>query len=209
MPKNDPSTPEFWNTRYASGQTPWDFGGVPINLQQFLRPKSKSASPTTGNRVLIPGCGSGYEVKAFAEAGYDVTAIDLAPAAVERARQFVGPVLADRILLADFFRHDFAAHPFDLIYERTFLCAILPNRREAYRDRIAQLLKYRGILLGYFYYQKPVLAEGPPFGFAWGTADELFSRYFLLGRDVPVNDSLPIFAGRERWQEWHRTSFAD
>lgn len=202
MNASHPSHPEFWNSRYVSGQTPWDFGGTPADLLLFLK-RNKN-----GGRVLIPGCGSGYEIKAFAEAGYEVTALDIAPAAVERARKFVGPALAKSIFTGDFFQYDFGDAQFDFIYERTFVCAIMPDRREAYRNRAAALLKYRGSLLGYFYYQAPVLEDGPPFGFAWGSADELLARYFLLGKDMAVTDSLPVFAGRERWQEWHRTSFS-
>lgn len=209
MDQAHPGHPEFWNSRYQSGQTPWDFGGVPANLQKFLGRKPKGSSPVTRRHVLIPGCGSGHEIKAFAEAGYDVTALDLSATAVVQARKLAGPALARHIFTGDFFQYDFPAAAFDLIYERTFLCSLLPDRRTAYRDRVAQLLKYRGTLLGYFYYQKTVLADGPPFGFAWGTADELFAHYFLLGRDRPVSDSLPLFAGRERWQEWHRTSFCE
>lgn len=202
MDETHPSHHDFWNSRFRSGKIPWDFGGVPAGLKAYLKRHPK------GGRVLIPGCGSGYEAKAFAEAGYDVTALDIASVAVERARKFVGPALAKHIFTGDFFKYDFAATSFDVIYERTFICALLPERREAYRDRVATLLKYRGGLIGYFYYQKPVLEEGPPFGFAWGAADELFARHFLLGKDEPVSDSLPVFAGRERWQEWHRTSFS-
>ena len=178
MDSSHPSHPDFWNSRYLSGQTPWDFGGVPANLKAYLRIHPK------GGRVLIPGCGSGYEIKAFADAGYDVTAIDLAPAAVERARHLAGPAFTGK-----------------------FLCALLPDRREAYRDRVAALLKPRGMLIGYFYYATPDLAAGPPFGFAWATADELFARYFLLLKDLPVADSLPVFQGRERWQEQSRTPY--
>ena len=198
-----PSQPEYWNTRYLKDNTPWDFGGVPADLKTFLKKKGKGA------KVLIPGCGSGYEIKAFAEAGYDVTAIDFAPFAVERARRMVGPALAPRVLQADFFQHDFPSGAFDVVYERSFICSIPPELRQAYRDRMAQLLKYRGLLLGYYYYNKPIVTEGPPYGFAWGTADELFSRYFLLVKDEPVNDSLPLFVGRERWQERRRTSHQD
>ncbi|MDB6114308.1 MAG: tpm [Lacunisphaera sp.] len=202
MDETSPSHPQYWTKRYESGATPWDFGGVPAELAAYLKRHPK------GGRVFIPGCGSGYEVKAFADAGYDVTAMDFSPAAVERARKVVGPALARNILLGDFFHYQFTARDFDVIYERTFICSFHPDRRETYRDQVASLLKYRGSLLGFFYYQTPVIADGPPFGFAWGTADELFSRYFLLVKDTPVADSLPIFAGRERWQEWHRTSYA-
>ena len=49
--------------RYAAGKTPWDFGGVPSALKSFLERSS------VRGRVLIPGCGSGYEVQAFHAAG--------------------------------------------------------------------------------------------------------------------------------------------
>lgn len=41
-----------------------------------------------GGRVSIPGCGSAYEARTFAEKGYDVVAIDFSPAAVERQEAF-------------------------------------------------------------------------------------------------------------------------
>ncbi|MDB6170380.1 MAG: tpm [Verrucomicrobia bacterium] len=196
---DDPNQPEFWNSRYEKGETPWDFGGAPAALKAFLKAKPK------GGRVLIPGCGAGHEIGLFAAAGYDVTAIDFAPAAVARARQAAGPALADRVLQGDFFQHEFAPASFDLIYERTFLCALVPGRRTAYRDRVAQLLKHGAALVGFFYYQNTV--TGPPFGFAWSESDELFGRHFLLTKDIPVKDSVGVFAGRERWQEQRRTAF--
>jgi SAM-dependent methyltransferase len=191
----------FWDSRYKTGQTPWNFGGVPADLKEYLKRYPK------GGRVLIPGCGWGYEIQAFADAGYDVTAIDFSPAAVERARKLVNPELAQRILVADFFKHNFGNTPFDVVYERTFLCSLVPEQRAAYRDRMTRLLKYSGALIGYFYYQNTDPKDGPPFGLAWGEADELFARHFLLMKDIPVNDSLPIFATRERWQERRRTSY--
>ncbi len=195
-----PSSPDFWNIRYKTGQTPWDFGGVPAELKDYLK-----RNPN-GGRVLIPGCGWGYEIQAFADAGYDVTAIDLSSSAIERAHKLVNPALARRIVVGDFFKYHFTHSTFDVVYERTFLCSILPGRREAYRDRLTRMLKYGGSLIGYFYYQKIEPNAGPPFGLAWGEADELFSRHFLLTKDVLVTDSLPLFAGRERWQERRRTS---
>src|SRR5881628_3235649 len=92
----DSTHPDFWTSRYATGKTPWDFGGVPAAVKSFL---SRSSGP---GRVLIPGCGSGYEVQPFHDAGYDVTAIDFSPAAVARARRVLGD-LAKRVMLGNFF----------------------------------------------------------------------------------------------------------
>jgi len=196
-----PSKPEFWNSRYLQDKTPWELEEIPADVRTFLK------KPGKGAKVLIPGCGSGHEIMAFADAGYEVTAIDFAPFAVERARRMVGSDLAANILLGDFFEHDFPGSHFDVVYERAFICSLTPDRRPAYRDRMAQLLKYRGLLIGYYYYNQPDPADDPPYGFAWGTADDLFAQYFILVKDTPVNDSLPLFAGRERWQERRRTSY--
>ncbi len=56
--------------------------------------------------MLIPGCGADYEVRAFHEAGDHVTAIDFSPAAVEQAKKQLGG-LGERVILGDFFVHDF------------------------------------------------------------------------------------------------------
>ena len=98
-----PNQPEYWNARYLKDNTPWDFSGVPADLKNFLQRKGKGA------KVLIPGCGSGYEVKVFAEAGYDVTAIDFAPFNRRRAcPPHGGPGVGRHVSCsAMFFEYDF------------------------------------------------------------------------------------------------------
>ncbi len=194
---SDCSDPDFWTTRYAACKTPWDFGGVPAALKSFL-----ARSSNTG-KVLIPGCGSGYEVRAFHESGYDVTAIDFSPAAVGRAKEILGS-LAERVILGDFFTHDFGQCRFDLIYERTFLCSMAPSRWPDYVNRVADLLSPGGSLVGVFLYgQRP--ASGPPFPLTDADAEQLFRKRFQLARSEAVTDSLPLFRDMERWQEWLKT----
>src|SRR5215475_15685655 len=128
----------------------------------------------TPGRVLVPGCGSGYEVQAFHVAGYDVSAIDFSPGAVEQAKRVLG-ALAERVILGDFFTHDFGQHRFDLIYERTFLCSMTPSRWPKYVDRMADLLVTGGKLIGVFLYgQKP--SSGPPFPLTDPEAERLFKQ---------------------------------
>ncbi len=191
--------PEFWNTRYAAGRTPWDFGGVPAALGEFL-----VRHPGAGRRVLVPGCGSGYEVAALHAAGWEPTAIDFSPSAVARAHATLGPAHAARVVLGDFFAHDFAKAPFDFIYERTFLCALPPRLRADYARRIAALLAPGGQLAGFFFFTETPPDDGPPFGLAPGEPEQLFAADLALEVDAPASDSLPIFAGKERWQERRR-----
>jgi hypothetical protein len=194
-PINNSDVPEFWNERYASGKTPWVIDRIPAALAAFLHRAEPGA-------VLIPGCGNNYEIiRAFDAAGFIVTAIDFSPVAVEQAK---GPLtsLGERLFVADFFHHDFETTRFDLIYERTFLCALSPSRWNEYAARAANLLRPAGLLAGIFFYgEEP---DPPPHPLSTLRANEIFGKDFRLRRSDAVSDSLPVFAGQEKWQEWQR-----
>ena len=196
--KQDSSTPDFWQTHYQTKVTPWDAGGVPQRLKAFLRDR------TSGQKLLIPGCGSGYEIAAFALAGHDVTAIDFAEAAVERARKQLG-TLPGRVILSDFFAADLPESGFDLVYERTFLCALPRRLWEDYAARVASLLRPGGELAGFFYFA--VKDTGPPFGLKEGELQALLAPYFVCAADelVPEEQSVPVLSGGERWMIWKRS----
>ncbi len=188
---------EFWDSRYRAGRMPWDFRGVPRALSEWLQ---KNERP---GRVLIPGCGSGYEVRAFAERGWDVVAIDFSPTAVQRAKAELGK-LGDCVLLGDFFRRDFGGAKFDVVYERTFLCSLLPDRWPEYARCVADNLREAGKLIGFFFYG--VEDEPPPFPLTEKRAKSLFGERFKCVTDEAVTDSLPLYAGHERWQIWEKVS---
>lgn len=190
----DSTHPEFWNERYERGRTPWDLHGVPATLKAFM----DRSSPRS---VLVPGCGTGYEIEVFAQAGWDVTAIDFSPAAVEQAKTRLGE-LGHHVILGDFFNHDFGSCCFDVVYERTFLCALPPSTWPDYAARIARLLRPSALLAGVFLYGEE--DEPPPYPLTEGSAKSLFGNLFTLTRTDPVTDSLPLFRGKERWQEWRR-----
>lgn len=126
--------------------TPWTLHSIPSALDWFL------CRTTVRGAVLIPGCGSDHGViRAFHAIGFTVTAIDFSPVAVAQAKAAVGS-LSERVIVGDFFRHDFGNTCFDLIYERTFLCALHPSQWHEYARRIADLLTPNGLLAGIFFY---------------------------------------------------------
>lgn len=194
--REDSRKPEFWDVRYAAGRTPWELPGVPAALTRFLQ----DAAP---GLALVPGCGAGHEVRAFHDAGWRVTAVDFSPVAVRRAHSLLGE-LSRHVILGDFFTHDFGAEKFDVVYERTFLCALPPDRWAAYAARMEQLLPPEGRLVGVFLYGEEL--EPPPYPLQASIAEDLFAARFRLDTSVAVDDSLPLFAGKERWQEWVRRS---
>ena len=103
---------------------------------------------------------------------------------------------------ADFFDFD-AGAPYDLIYERAFLCALPRKMWAGYAPRCASLLKPGGSIAGfYFFADKP---KGPPFGTSQAELDALLVPTFRRIDDRPVGDSIEVFRGKERWQVWRKT----
>jgi SAM-dependent methyltransferase len=189
----DSSRPEFWDARYREGVTPWDAAGAPLKLIEYLEHQKAS-------RVLVPGCGTGYEVRAFAERGHEVLAIEFSDAAIEAARRELGP-LADRVRRGDFFTFD--AAPFDLIYERAFLCALPRRLWPHWAERVTQLLRPGGALAGFFYLDDN--ERGPPFGTTKVQLSGLLAGFELRQEQaIPESESIAVFKGKEVWQVWRR-----
>ncbi|MDQ1814566.1 methyltransferase domain-containing protein [Massilia sp. CCM 9210] len=190
----DPLSPAFWDERFERGFTPWDRGGVPAALRDFA---GRAARPL---RTLIPGCGAAYELAYLCDAGWDATAIDFSPAAVAAARAAVGP-WSERVREADFFA--FAPdQPVELMYERAFLCALPRAMWPQVAARWAELLAPGALLAGFFFFDD--VLKGPPFGIAVAELDALLTPAFRCVEDAAVEDTIAVFAGKERWMVWQR-----
>ncbi|MEN9477402.1 MAG: hypothetical protein RLZZ300_1543, partial [Pseudomonadota bacterium] len=105
------------------------------------------------------------------------------------------------LVCADFFAWQ-PAQALDLIYERAFLCALPRKLWADWGKRVAELLPPGGLLAGYFFVCDQL--KGPPFGILPEQLDALLLPNFECLTDQPVADSIPVFAGRERWQIWRR-----
>ena len=146
-----------WESRYQQGQTGWDRGVASPNLQYWVEggflPKS--------SRILIPGCGNGHEVLAFAKKGFDVVAIDIAPTPIENLRKRLKAEKLDAELIqADFFTWK-CEQPFDAIYEQTSLCALNPDDWSNYEKCLYDWLKPKGTLFTQF--MQTEQKKSPPF----------------------------------------------
>jgi SAM-dependent methyltransferase len=197
----DPLSPAFWDERFDKQFTPWDRGAVPAALRSFV---AQSPQPlTVAGRppaVLLPGCGSAYELALMLDAGWEATAIDFSPVAVARAKALAGRH-AGHIVQADFFAY-VPSKPLDLVYEQAFLCALPRARWPEVAERWAQLLAPGGLLAGYFFFDD--VPKGPPFGIARAQLDALLAPHFDCIADDPVADSIPVFKDKERWMVWRR-----
>ncbi|HTQ76486.1 MAG TPA: methyltransferase domain-containing protein [Burkholderiales bacterium] len=156
-------TREFWEQRFADGNTPWDRGAPNPQLAAWLE-----AGALAPGRILVPGCGSGYEVAALAARGFEVTALDYADAAVARTRTLLeSRRLSAAVVQADALQWR-PPRPFDAVYEQTCLCALYPDHWRAYADRLRAWLRPGGRLFALFMqFARPAAAqgsiEGPPY----------------------------------------------
>ena len=197
FPKRDPAGPEFWDLRYRAGFAPWDAGRVPQQLRGF------ADAPPAGRRIFVPGCGSAWDVRYLAERGWDVLGLDFSAEAVAAARAVLGPHAA-RVREGDVFA-PIVGEPFDVVYERAFLCALPRRLWPAWAERMARLVRAGGALAGFFYLSEG--ERGPPFPLhAQAELDALLRPAFTRVEDAAVADSIPVFAGKERWQVWTRSA---
>ena len=147
---------DFWDVRYEHSVTPWDRGEISPALTKWL--DEKILQPC---RILIPGCGRGYEVVELSRRTFDVTAVDFSP----RAMDFVQSKLDVSGLEAKLIQADLLTwtpeDKFDAIYEQTCLCALLPEQWSAYVNLLAKWIRPKGQLFALFMQTgKP---GGPPF----------------------------------------------
>ncbi|MDD5248635.1 MAG: methyltransferase domain-containing protein [Rhodocyclaceae bacterium] len=195
-----PEHPAFWDHRFDKGVTPWDAGGVPAALQAFAARHGSRDPAGQPRRVLVPGCGSAHDAAFLDRLGWAVTALDFSAGAVDSARRNLGD-WNGTLVQADFFAHR-PELPYALVYERAFLCALPRKLWPDYGERMAQLLDAGGCLAGFYLFGDEL--KGPPFPIVRQALEELLAPYFDLEADEAVADSIPVFAGRERWMVWRR-----
>jgi hypothetical protein len=134
---------------WRENMTIWDLKGPTKALFHELTAAVCAGRVQLQGSALVPGCGSGYDVKALAAAGMKrVVGLDIAEEALVAARAEVGSTPNAELICGDFFTEArLAAGSFSFIFDYTFLCAIPPSARAAWGRRTAELLAPTGRLL--------------------------------------------------------------
>ena len=187
-----------WNRRYAEHDTPWDKGGAHPVLRDLL------TRGALRGRVLVPGCGTGHDVRELARRGLSVTGLDVAPLALDRARLY-DKVADETYELGDFLAPMAGARgPFDGVFEHTCFCAIDPARRADYLRSAAAVLEPGGRLLAVFFTDPDRDGEGPPYGCTRAELDGLFGGHFRLLEEHREIPTFPERHGRELLRLYER-----
>ncbi|KAF3046197.1 hypothetical protein E8E11_008201 [Didymella keratinophila] len=184
-----------WSSLWDSDKSDlWDRGRPSDALVTFLwtHPLGVELGGIAGTRPLkafVPGCGRGHDVAMLALNGFEAWGLEVSQKATDSADANIKAQLAKptddnsgkgegrskpavaEVLLGDFFERDWESQVgtdfegFDIIYDYTFLCALLPSMRQDWAQRMSQLLSPTGMLVCLeFPMWKPLTAPGPPYG---------------------------------------------
>jgi methyl halide transferase len=181
---------QYWNKRYAENNTGWDIGQISTPVKAYVdQLEDKNSS------ILIPGCGNAYEAEYLLQQGFKkITLVDISPVAVsgvkERLSAYVDKELT--LICGDFFD---LHQNFDLVIEQTFFCAIDPQLRKYYVDKVFNNLDAGGRLAGVLF-DRP-FEGGPPFGGSREEYEALFAPLFDIIVMEPCYNSIPPRQGAE------------
>jgi SAM-dependent methyltransferase len=191
-----PAGPD-WEARYQSGDMPWEKGEASPGLVDFLAGHPHRFRGT----VVVPGCGTGHAVRAWARANFAGHGLDLAPSAFRLSTERTAAAgLRASILRADFLT-DAPPRRFDWVFEHTLFCAIDLARRDDYVRAVLRWLKPEGHFLAVHYMIRD--KDGPPFGTTQAELMERFAPHFELVEGW-VPRSYPNRTGLELMLWWRR-----
>jgi SAM-dependent methyltransferase len=108
-----------------------------------------------------------------------VSVIDLAKAPLSNLKERCPDIREEQLIQGDFFEH---SGTYDLIFEQTMFCAIDPELRQKYADKVHSLLGPGGKLVGVLFNRH--FDGGPPYG---GDKKE-YEQYFTLFSSVRLEE---------------------
>lgn len=179
----------YWEEKWQSRETGWDVGySSPAIEKCILQYSNKEAS------ILIPGCGNAYEVEFLWNLGFrNITVLDISPTAVEILKEKFKDKKGVSVVCGNFFNHH---GNYDLIIEQTFFCALPPSFRTQYAEKMHQLLKENGRIIGVMF-NRNFEKDGPPFGGSISEYELIFKERFDILKMEECYNSIPSRKGSE------------
>jgi SAM-dependent methyltransferase len=134
-----------WNDSYRDGMMPWDTGRPSSELQRVVTQHAIHAC-----RALEIGCGTGTNCVWLAQQGFEVTGIDVAPLAIEKAHERAQAAGVEaKFLTADVLALPELNGPFGFFFDRGCYHAVRRSAPDKYAPAVARHLaaRARGLIL--------------------------------------------------------------
>jgi len=193
--------PVDWREAWKTGTTPWDAGASPPALRSLL-----DRGRVPAGRILVPGCGTGYDLATLARADREVVGLDLskeARAAFQAShRDLPGSVSYE---VTDFFAYK-PSDGFDFVWDYTFFCALDPDQRRGWSETMKRLVKPAGLLATLLFpFEDPISDRGgPPWPINTALVRSLVEDAFEELEVTEMEQTHPGREGREQLALWRR-----
>lgn len=191
-----------WEQLWKEGITPWDAQGVTPAIAHLLK-----HNKLREGKVLVPGCGSGYDVVAMASPTRRVTGLDISKTALQQAQEFAQK--SPQAEFTEFQNADFFSFAplvkFDLVFDYTFFCALEPSLRGQWAEKMAELLASDGELITLMF-PMDVHEGGPPYSVSLESYETVLKPlgFHLTSCDAEI-PSQEARKGMEQLARWERT----
>jgi SAM-dependent methyltransferase len=184
--------PDYWNQLYLDeGRPGWDMDRATPLVQEMLDLALPLGLPAACD-LVVPGCGYGHDAADLSARGFQVTGLDFAPLAIERATQRYGDSVTWS--QADWFTTQLG--PWDALFDHTCFVAMDPIRRPDYVAACAGHLRPGGIWMVACFHDVKGQA-GPPHAISMAEMRALAEPNFEVIHLGAATASHPRRAGRE------------
>lgn len=179
MPEVPRSMIEEWDRYYRSGEyrREWHLKYPSSELRCLL-----STGLVPPGRAVDMGCGAGTEAVHLARSGFDTTAVDVSPLALDKTARLARFYKVEvRVHLAAVPDTGLPERSFTFLNDRSCLFCIAPERRlwEGYAREAARILQPGGIMLSRRFGQ--IGSNGRERYLDRATFEEIFSPFFEIG----------------------------
>ena len=179
---------DFWTSKYETSNIGWDTGSITTPLKSYF---DQLIDKTV--RILIPGCGNGYEAEYLHNLGFNVTVVDLSGHPLKNLKERCSSFPDTRLIQGDFFE---LKGSYDLIIEQTFFSALNPTLRDSYAKTMHNLLSNEGKLVGLLF-NIDLYDDRPPFGGNLNQYKLIFEPYFKFRVFEEAHNSIEPRKGNE------------
>ena len=153
---------------------PWDSGISPPELLEFIK------NHPAGKAIDL-GCGTGTNIIALAEAGWQVTGVDFAPRAIRIAKNKIKHKnIQAALYVGDVTRLDNIKEHYDLALDIGCFHSLSQTGKLDYLNQLDRFLAPGGFWLMYGFFNPNPLQPGP--GLAETEIDLISTRFSLLSR---------------------------
>lgn len=163
---------KYWDSLYNSNDTGWDIGHISTPIKAYIdQIKDKDI------KILIPGAGNSYEAEYLWLNGFkNINILDISHEPLQNFKKRVSSFPNAQLIQGDFFSHK---ESYDLIIEQTFFCALHPEQRESYANKMEELVNENGKMIGLLF-DFDLDENGPPYGGSKNEYENLFSDKFSI-----------------------------